>query len=279
MITTSEIAPSTALAPFIRCYSYIEFDTGGVVFKRPMNAIHEIAMTFQFKAKPVRFIDSVLVQSFEKTYGGVIGLFTQGNGDIVFNGHYIFFEIMFKPNGFYKIFSLPPREVNNQLVFADDIFESDIKFFYEQLYEADSINKMCLLANTYFTNYLKKQKTLVYNDSMTFISNEIRRKRGIVNIDKLAYDANMSIRSFERHFNDQVGLPPKLFCNITRFNHALALRFKNPQMDWTSIAFNCGYYDQNHLIKDFKKFAGYTPSVVQKQSHLAKVNYKSIVEP
>lgn len=279
MITTSEIAPSLILAPFIRCYSYIEFDTKGLVFSRPMTALHEMGITFLFKAKPLRFSNLKLVQTFENTYGGLIGLFTQGNGDIVFNGHYIFFEIMFKPNGFNKIFRLPPAKVINQLVFADDIFKSDIKFFYEQLCEADSLNQMCLHADTYFANILKKQKTPNYVDSMTFISNKIQRKRGIINIDKLAYDGNMSIRSFERHFNEQVGLPPKLFCNITRFNHALAIRFKNPQMDWTSIALTCGYYDQMHLIKDFKKFAGYTPSIVQKQSHLAKVDYKSIVEP
>ncbi len=278
MITTSEIAPAPALAPFVRCYSYIEFDTKGLDFKRPTNAIHEIAMTFQFKAKPRRYLNSELVQTFENTYGGVIGLFTQANGDIVFNGHYIFFEIMFKPNGFHKIFRLPPNEINNQLVFADDIFEPEVKFFYEQLCEAKSMNEMCLLTDTYLLSYLHKQKALTYNDSMTFISNEIQKNKGIVNIDKLAYNANMSLRTFERRFIDQVGLSPKLFCNITRFNHALDLKIKFPQLDWTSVALTCGYYDQNHLIKDFKKFAGYTPSVVQKQSHLAVVDYTSRVE-
>lgn len=192
--------------------------------------------------------------------------------------NFIFFEVMFKPNGFNKIFGIPPREVNNQMVFADEIFVPGIKFFYEQLCEANDLTEMCLRADAFLTSYLNKQKT-IYSDSITRISNIIIKKVGIVNIDALAHDANMSIRSFERHFIDQVGLPPKLFCNITRFNHALALRFKNPQMGWTSIALACGYYDQMHLIRDFKKFAGYTPSIVQKQSHLNKVNYTSKVEP
>jgi len=235
-------------------------------------------MTFSFKATPLRIVNTKLVQSFESTYGGVIGLFTQGNGELIFNGHFIFFEVMFKPNGFNKIFGIPPREVNNQMVFADDIFVPDIKFFYEQLCEAKGLTEMCSRADTFLTSYLNKQKT-IYNDSITRISNTIVKKAGIVNIDALAHDANMSVRNFERHFIDQVGLPPKLFCNITRFNHALALRFKNPQMDWTSIALACGYYDQMHLIKDFKKFAGYTPSIAEKQSHLSKVKYTSRVEP
>ena len=278
MITTSEITPSPALAPFVRCYSYIEFDTKGVDFIRPTNAVNEMALTFQFKARPLRFIDSVLVQSFENSYGGIIGLFTKDNGDMVFNGHYVFFEVMFRPTGFIKLFRLSPAEVNDKMIFADDIFQSDVKLFYEKLCMANGLNETCLQTDAYLLQYLKKQRSITYRDSITCISNKILKIGSTVNIDKLAYDANMSIRSFERHFIEQVGISPKLFCNITRFNHALALRFKNPQMDWTSIAFTCGYYDQMHLIKDFKKFAGTTPSVFQEQTHLAKLNYTSVVE-
>lgn len=91
MVTISEISPSPALAPFVRCYSYIEFDTKGLNFIKPTNAVHEIAMTFHFRATPLRFVNAELVQSFESTYGGVIGLSTQGNGDMVFNGQFYFF--------------------------------------------------------------------------------------------------------------------------------------------------------------------------------------------
>jgi AraC-like DNA-binding protein len=279
MITTFEIVPAPLLAPFVRCYSYIEFDTNGLEFIRPTNAWHEIAMTFQFKTRPVRAIDSHIVQSFKNCYGGAIGLFTQDNGDMVFNGHYIFFEIMFRPTGFHKIFRLPPGEINNQMAFAENVFQPDVKVFYEQLGAAAGFSEMCVLADAYLSGYLKKQKRVDYKDGLTCMSNTILKNNGMVSIDKLAYDANMSVRSFERHFIDQVGIPAKLFCNITRFNHALALKFKNPQMDWTAIALACGYYDQTHLIKDFKKFAGDTPAVFQQETHLAHVNFESRVEP
>lgn len=279
MITTSEIAPAPILAPFVRCYSYVEFYTDGLDFIRPTNARHEIAMTFNFKSKPVRAIDSQVVQTFENCYGGVVGLFTQDNGDMVFNGHYTFFEIMFKPTGFHKIFRLPPGKANNQLIFAEEVFEPSVKIFYEQLGMAAGLAKMCSLADAYLSGFLKKQKSVDYRDGITCMSNIILKNNGVVNIDKLAYNANMSLRTFERHFTDQVGIPPKLFCGITRFNYALALKFKNPQMDWTAIALACGYYDQTHLIKDFKKFAGDTPFVFQKQTHLAKVDFKSRIEP
>jgi len=278
MVTTTEIAPSPTLAQFIRCYSYIEFDTKGLDFIRPTNAKHEIAMTFSFKSTPNRFIDGELAQSFENTFGGLVGLFTNNNGDMVFNGHYTFFEIMFRPTGINKIFNLLPAEINNQMVFAEEIFDSGVKIFYEQLCYATSLQEKCFLADKYLLSFLNRQKSIIYKDAITVISNQIHKKGGILNIDKLAYHANMSTRTFERNFLQKVGLPPKLFCNIARFNHALELKFKNYKMDWTAIASNCGYYDQMHLIKDFKRFAGYTPTIVQKESHLNKMSYTNRVE-
>ena len=158
MITTAEIAPSPALAPFVRCYSYIEFDTQGTHLIRPTNAFHEIAMTFHFKAKPARFINGKLEQSFEKSYGGAMGLFTHNIGDMIFNGHFIFFEIMFKPTGFSKLFGLLPREINNKMILADDIFESSVTFFYEQLCNARDLNEMCIRADNLSSLLLKQTK-------------------------------------------------------------------------------------------------------------------------
>ena len=52
---------------------------------------------------------------------------------MIFNGHFVFFEIMFKANGFNTIFKIRPTEVNNQMLFADEVFKPGVKTFYEQL--------------------------------------------------------------------------------------------------------------------------------------------------
>jgi transcriptional regulator GlxA family with amidase domain len=79
-------------------------------------------------------------------------------------------------------------------------------------------------------------------------------------IEKLAYDANMSIKTFERKFTEQVGVSPKLFVRMIRFNKALSLKVSHSKKSWTSIAHMCGYFDQMHLIKEFILFSGETPS-------------------
>ena len=70
----------------------------------------------------------------------------------------------------------------------------------------------------------------------------------------------MSVRTFERRFIEQVGISPKLYSKLLRFNDASLMKSMHPEKSWTSIAYECNYYDQMHLIKDFKQFSGYTPT-------------------
>lgn len=197
MITTSEIAPLPVLAPFVRCYTYREFDTNGYDLIKPWHASHEISMPFFFKAIPVKLVDPQTGEIVKKgSFGGVTGLATQYNGEMTFNGCYSFFAIIFKPNGFYKIFRLPATEIINEIVSSDDIFDSKFRVLYEKLSIAKGLKEMANLAEEYLLNYLKKQKSADSKDAITCISNLIIKNAGLVNIDKIAYDANMSIRTF-----------------------------------------------------------------------------------
>ena len=97
-------------------------------------------------------------------------------------------------------------------------------------------------------------------DGITAISNELSNSTPLLNIGQYAYKANMSIRNFERRFIEQIGVSPKVYYRLVRFNNALIEKLKYPQKNWTSIAYECGYYDQMHMIKEFKQFANLNPS-------------------
>ena len=66
MITTSEIAPSPTLAPFVRCYTYREFDTRGSDLVKSWHASHEVSMPFFFKALPVKLTDPQTGQNLKR---------------------------------------------------------------------------------------------------------------------------------------------------------------------------------------------------------------------
>jgi AraC-like DNA-binding protein len=74
----------------------------------------------------------------------------------------------------------------------------------------------------------------------------------------------VSARNLRRAFHDVVGLGPKAFARIMRFQRALHAARQGSDIDWSDIARNAGYYDQSHLIADFRAFAGTTPHAMQR---------------
>lgn len=144
-------------------------------------------------------------------YGDVVGLSTHYNGNMTFNGRYSFLSINFKPNGFSKIFSVPSYEFTNQIVRSDNIFNASEKTFFEQLQSASGLKQMVALTDAWLISFLRKQKSVDFKDRITCISNSIIKNPCFVNINQLAYNANMSIRNFERVFGEEVGMAPKLF--------------------------------------------------------------------
>jgi transcriptional regulator GlxA family with amidase domain len=81
---------------------------------------------------------------------------------------------------------------------------------------------------------------------------------GQISPDELAQRAGMTARQLQRRFQVSVGVSPKLLCRIVRFRTIFdCLQSRAP---WPSIALDCGFFDQSHLIRDFKQFAGQTPT-------------------
>jgi AraC-like DNA-binding protein len=82
--------------------------------------------------------------------------------------------------------------------------------------------------------------------------------RGVVR--KLARDAGLSDRRFIDVFNSEVGLKPKLFNRVQRFQRVLARVHQSPSPNWGELALDHGYFDQSHLIRDFHAFSGFSPA-------------------
>jgi AraC-like DNA-binding protein len=113
--------------------------------------------------------------------------------------------------------------------------------------------------NAYLTKKLLKQKHKSCTTTVANVSNIIFRNRGVVSLDSLSRYANISFRNFERRFTEEVGMPPKLYARITRFYNAVENKMMYPSKKWTDIAYENGYYDQAHFIKEVKAFSSKTP--------------------
>jgi AraC-like DNA-binding protein len=81
-----------------------------------------------------------------------------------------------------------------------------------------------------------------------------------LSVSRVVGKVGFSQRRFIQLFNDEVGLTPKLFSRVSRFQRVIQTAHARDELNWVKMALDCGYYDQAHFIHDFQAFAGITPS-------------------
>jgi AraC-like DNA-binding protein len=89
--------------------------------------------------------------------------------------------------------------------------------------------------------------------------NLITHAKGAVQVDSLSDAACLSRKQFERIFTGYIGTSPKQFLKTVRFQYSLQIKHLNPEMPLTELAYSGGYYDQSHMINDFRTLSGKTP--------------------
>ncbi|HEY5822740.1 MAG TPA: helix-turn-helix domain-containing protein, partial [Cyclobacteriaceae bacterium] len=110
-----------------------------------------------------------------------------------------------------------------------------------------------------FVCFIKRNRVKPKNP-LDAVGSLILKHQGKVSLDWLAKEACLSVKQFERNFEDQIGITPKLFARVTRFDKAYRMKQLYPEMDWLSVAVNCGYHDYQHLVRDYKDFTSHTPT-------------------
>jgi AraC-like DNA-binding protein len=83
--------------------------------------------------------------------------------------------------------------------------------------------------------------------------------RGMPSVRRIQSETGLSHTRLIQLFREHVGLTPKLFCRVRRFRSVLVQANKGEPVNWAELAVSCGYFDQAHLIRDFRTFAGITP--------------------
>jgi AraC-like DNA-binding protein len=260
MITNYFIHPHIGLSPYIDSYVLSTSANNSINFKSHWAATNETSLVFFLSDKPkhTHFQSKADLNNKSTCLNGLL---TGYNGTVHFNGIYDTFIIYFRVNGLSKIFGLPMIEVTDKFFLADEILGKDVRFFYEQLLNAKNIQEMADFADSFLLNFLNRQtKKHAFFDGISVIAKGLYNTTNLLSVAEYAYNANMSIRNFERRFTEQAGVSPKLYCRLMRFNEALKIKTAIPSKNWTAIAHECGYFDQMHLIKDFKQFSGLKPT-------------------
>ncbi|HTE32172.1 MAG TPA: helix-turn-helix transcriptional regulator [Chryseolinea sp.] len=155
---------------------------------------------------------------------------------------------------------------NNQVVDFRDLSDNAVKVLYSKLLEATAWNKRIELVEDFLMHRLlltdrRLNKMTVVSDIM----NEMRRDDFFDNIENVASRYGITARYLQKLFLQYTGLTPKLYSKINRFQNSLRL-VTQKDTSLTSIAYDCGYFDQSHFIREFKSFTGLTPSTYSIES-------------
>ncbi|WP_158559277.1 helix-turn-helix transcriptional regulator [Deminuibacter soli] len=149
---------------------------------------------------------------------------------------------------------------NDQVSDLTGLLHSSTQTLYQQLMEANDLQlRIHLIEQFLFSRMANAEKRF---DQITLVGDITRYMAAnnyFDNVDQVAEKSGFSSRYLQKLFLQYTGLTPKSFLKLNRFRQSLDL-LDNKKESLTSIAYNCGYFDQSHFTKEFKLFTGTTPT-------------------
>ncbi|HLT86712.1 MAG TPA: helix-turn-helix transcriptional regulator [Sphingobacterium sp.] len=164
----------------------------------------------------------------------------------------------FKASAFYQLFRIPIRLLNDDVIPLEEILGEQANPLKDRLANTPNLYSKKDLLDQFFLETLSRRQ-LSEPKGIAFLEQVILQKGGNIRLDVLLQETDLSLRSVERLFWEYVGMSPKQFCKVIRFNQAFLLRKNNPHISWQEIVFHCGYYDQSHYISEFRSYMGVSP--------------------
>jgi AraC-like DNA-binding protein len=165
--------------------------------------------------------------------------------------------IKFTPLGSYHLFGIPPVKYIISFVSTDDIIGNIGSELIERINTAKSEAEIKNQLNRFFSLLLNKishKVTLTEQIIQTIIA-----KQGIIRVEQIAKDYNMSIKKADRYFNSLLGIPPKIYAWLIRLNLAYYYLLLRSDFEISDVVFTLGFYDQSHMIRNFLRYAELTP--------------------
>ena len=247
--------PSQALAPFIKKYWALEncLPAGEKHMQRIVpSGLPELIFYFEHRPKTIgnkkSIPENTCISGQQKEFY-----------DLEISGKLSLFSILFQPHGAALFFDIPINELFAQNVPLKFIVKSEASELESKLSEADSFQKKVSVAEKFlFARLAQNYKPFEFN-RINFCLSEINRSKGLVSPERLSALACLSRKQFERNFSAFMGTSPRQFLKTVRFQNALHTKFRQKSMSLAQLAFDCGYYDQSHMINDFKSLSGFTP--------------------
>jgi AraC-like DNA-binding protein len=200
----------------------------------------------------------------EDTY--FLGLHNQNkNLNLQVNGKIDVLGVCFYPYGFYPFIKAPISEFRNQLVGAKEVSFKSADIICEKLKEASNIiTRLNILEDELLL--LLSDKHLI-SENFHHLFEEFRMMDSSITLTQFCNKNNINPRKLERDFNKYIGISANTYNTLNRFHTSTNQILSNSYQKISDLAYDNGYFDQMHFIKDFKRFAGNTPKKFIQQNN------------
>lgn len=185
-------------------------------------------------------------------------------------------QIVLQPGTLYRLTGIPVYELTDTFLDAEDVWGKAIRNVYERMCNQDDTQIVIKLAEQFILEMANNAKYTFH--SLDKIGQMILKNDHTLKIEALAKESCLSLRQFQRKFIERSGIGPKLFDRVVRFDKAFFMKNAHPEIDWFTIALACGYYDYQHLVKDYLFFTKMTPTEFYKLDTQAPERQFGVVE-
>lgn len=258
----SESKPSLPLAGIVKCFWSIENDAASDVSAEPVLPDGCPEIVFNLGDRFQRIYSS---ESFETQASAIVSGQLRKHILIRPTGRVDLFGVRFHPHAGSIFFSLPMAELTDEIVSLDSVIGRHANALEELISGEETFEARAAV----FEAALVSAATRTNGDHSLAarISERVIASTGRISVSVLRDSFGLTERRLERIFNRSIGLSPKMFTRIVRFQNVVRHVEMAESADLLDTALSFGYYDQSHMIREFNEFAGKSPLAYFDETH------------
>lgn len=182
--------------------------------------------------------------------------------------------IVFTPGGFPVFASDSADQFSNRSVALEDIWGNDAESLRARLREIRlPQDRLACVERFLMARFGSRISSYARSPQVNFALRYFAGLPAVASVRETARQIGWSERRFSQVFREEVGLTPKVWCRVQRFQRAVRQLHAGIEVQWAELALECGYYDQSHFANEFKAFSGvdvttYTARKTQWANHI-----------
>lgn len=264
-----QFEPSKKLVPFIRHYLLLHADE-----------VAEMTYRLFSDGQPgivVPLTENMLIRTSDYLFGEQLpSMFIYGQmsayRDLKIHGQMTLLVVVLRPFALNLLFGMSAEELNNGIFLPTDLLGADATPFERKMAKNKSLHEVIYTIENLLLERFQKSRGL--NHDLLLSLELINRYGGLIRMEDLLKELQVSERQLERLYRRQIGVSPKKLMNIIQFQHFLKIfRDLSAESKLTTAVYQAGYYDQSHLNNYFKTMTGITPMEYRLKVNKLAINF------